>query len=158
MTPLGFRAVALPSSDWQKHHLIPLRLFRKGPVASFLTDLRGHGVRANDFTRNGLFLPKSEDAARVSALPLHRGPHRLYTELVAHRLADIVRGRGVKGEAAWRIVLLQRGLKRVLAQARLATPLNRFDPMMQAQDFTAIDALIDQLWLGSGCIESAVEV
>lgn len=149
MTGLRFRAVPLPAPDWQKHHLIPVRLFRKGPLASFLTELRAQGVRANDFARNGLFLPKSEAAAMDSGLPLHRGPHRLYTELVAHRLAEIARHRGMRAEAAWRIVLLQRELKRVLGEARLATPLNRFDPMMRGQDFTQIDALIDQLWLNS---------
>lgn len=146
---LRFRAVTLPAPDWQKHHLIPLRLFRKGPLAPFLGDLRAQGVRANDFGRNGLFLPRSEAAAMDSGLPLHRGPHRLYTELVEHRLADIARKRGMRTEAAWRVAYLQRGLRRVLEQGRLCTPLNRFDPMMRAYDFTAIDTLIDQLWLGS---------
>jgi A nuclease family of the HNH/ENDO VII superfamily with conserved AHH len=155
--PIRFHAVTLPSSDMHRHHIIPVRLFRRGSLSPFLKGLRAAGVMADDFAANGLFLPAAEETAAALRLPLHRGPHRHYSELVEARIAAIAhtyRGKPpstlpIVREAAWRIRMLQTALSRVLTEGRLARPLNRFDPMLQAQDFTAIDAMIDRLWGGS---------
>lgn len=153
--PIRFRAARPPHPHMHRHHIIPVRLFRKGPLSPFLSALRGAGVWANDFTRNGLFLPSREEEAVALHLPLHRGPHRLYSDMVAARLDGIARSyRGppappLLAEAAWRVRMMQAALTRTLAEARLARPLNRFDPMLRAQDFTQIDAMIDRLWADS---------
>ena len=113
---------------------------------------------ADDFATNGLFLPSREEAALTMRLPLHRGPHHAYSQLVEARLALIARAyRGrppptppLVWEAAWRVRHLQNALSRTLTEGRLARPLNRFDPMMRTTDFTQIDAMIDRLWATSG--------
>lgn len=154
---LCFRNAIPPNPYMHRHHIIPVRLFRKGPLARFLKGMRVAGVMADDFARNGLFLPATEEAAEALRLPLHRGPHRLYTQLVEERVGGIARAyrdwppsTPIRvEEAAWRVRLLQAALMRMLQERRLSAPLNRFDPMLRAQDFTAIDAMIDRLWMGS---------
>lgn len=47
---------------------------------------------ADDFATNGLFLPSREEAALTMRLPLHRGPHHAFSQLVEARLALIARG------------------------------------------------------------------
>ena len=46
----------------------------------------------NDFRRNGLLLPAREETAQRLALPLHRGPHRTYNQMVIQRVGEIERG------------------------------------------------------------------
>lgn len=110
-----------------------------------------------DFRRNGLLLPATERAARRIGLPLHRGPHRRYNEVVVDRAGQIelhwrkVRARNgdrADSEALMRFDLLQRALRRrLLEPARWrGPPLNRRDP---ALDFSHLDRMADFLWSGS---------
>ena len=43
----------------------------------------------DDFRRNGLLLPANDAAAIRLGLPLHRGPHHSYNELVFERVGQI---------------------------------------------------------------------
>ncbi len=110
-----------------------------------------------DFRRNGLLLPATERAAQRIGLPLHRGPHRRYNEVVVDRAGQIefhwrkVRARhGDRAdiEALMRFDLLQRALhRRLLDPARWrGAPLNRRDP---ALDFSHLDRMADFLWSGT---------
>lgn len=110
-----------------------------------------------DFRRNGLLLPATERAARRIGLPLHRGPHRRYNEVVVDRAGQIelhwrkVRARNgdrADSEALMRFDLLQRALRRrLLDPARWrGAPLNRRDP---ALDFSHLDRMADFLWSGT---------
>ena len=112
-------------------------------------------VGFEDFRKNGLLLPASEEAAIRLALPLHRGPHREYNELVIERVGSIERSWSVDSrkkprdaleEALERLDLLQRALrKRLLADQRRLV-LNRKDPIGTGFDFTELDAMAEQLW------------
>lgn len=113
----------------------------------------------DDFRENGLLLPCIEEAALRTGLPLHRGPHRSYTELVTERVAQIERSwRAVHcrnscaaaQEAQMRLNLLRRALRRHLLMASTSRPLlNRHDPLRQAEDFFELDALVDRMWAGT---------
>lgn len=116
--------------------------------------LQPQRIGFHDFRRNGLLLPSSGAMAVRLGLPLHRGPHRRYNEMVLERIGQI--------EAAWaewhrtgapcadaetlyRLDLLQRALRRSLLDQvrRGAVPLNRRDP---ACDFAHLDSMADALW------------
>ncbi len=108
----------------------------------------------HDFRRNGLLLPASEVAALRIGLPLHRGPHRSYNDLVIERAGQIearwARERAAGSlladfEALMRFDLLQRALRRKLLDPRSwsRTPLNSRDP---ALDFSHLDEMADMLW------------
>ncbi len=113
----------------------------------------------DDFRRNGLLLPARDDAVLRIGLPLHRGPHRLYNDLVVERTGQIerdwARGRWRAPEAAaeqavMRLALLQRALRRRLLQSRGARMrLNRRDPLGVGLDFTRLDAMAELLWGGT---------
>ena len=108
-------------------------------------------IGMNDFSRKGLLLPASEAEAIRTGLPLHRGPHAVYTAMVIERVGAIERGwsRGA-GHASWVEALvaldaLQKALRRELLDPRCwhARPLHRRDP---ALDFSHLDAMAEMLW------------
>jgi hypothetical protein len=108
----------------------------------------------HDFRRNGLLLPATESGAQRIGLPLHRGPHGTYSEMVTERVGQIELGWSrtrrydaelAALEALMRLDLLQRALRR-----RLLSPpkgqeivLNRRDP---ALDFSHLDRMAEMLW------------
>ena len=112
-------------------------------------------IGMDDFRRNGLLLPSREDVAARMLLPLHRGPHRQYNEMVLDRLGGIER-RWVRGKGQWsrraavaaleRLGRLQRRLAAELLDHRRPIRLNRHCRLGLGTDFTALDALADQLW------------
>jgi hypothetical protein len=57
----------------------------------------------HDFRRNGMLLPATDEEALRLGLPLHRGPHRSYNELVLERMGQIEAGwRGATGRRSER--------------------------------------------------------
>lgn len=116
----------------------------------------GERYRFEDFRENGLLLPCDEPAALRMGLPLHRGPHRLYSQLVIERVGQIeaawAAGRGTDPlgaamQAHMRLDLLQRALRRYLLDGqRRRLRLNRHDPLGVGVDFTELDAMVDALW------------
>lgn len=110
----------------------------------------------DDFRRNGLLLPASAPAVVRLGLPLHRGPHRHYNELVSERVGQIEASwarirlhscENANRQALMRLALLQGALRRRL-QDRRRKPLrlNRMDPLGKGIDFTELDALAESLW------------
>ena len=112
-------------------------------------------VGFDDFRANGLLLPATEDATIRTGMPLHRGPHRQYNELVIERVGRIearwsqARLRDKQAaleEALLRLALLQSALRRRLLSERRRMILNRKDPLGTGFDFTELDAMAETLW------------
>lgn len=157
---LPFRAVNLrdrPGFDpgMQRHHLLPMQLLRQGGTAELFRAVGRDRLRFDDFRRNGLLLPATDGSALRVGLPLHRGPHRTYNELVSERVGQIEAGwarnrsampRVAVNDAVLRLELLQRALRRRLLDQRRRIRLSRKDPLGMGTDFTELDALVDDLW------------
>jgi hypothetical protein len=145
--------------DLQRHHLLPCQLRTRRCFGRLLAALDPARLGFDDFRRNGLLLPAGGEAARRLGLPLHRGPHRDYHELVIERVGQIEacwsarrpRHPDAAGEEAlFRLALLQRTLRRRLLEPRGApVRLNAQDPLGTGVDFTELDAMAEQLWAGT---------
>lgn len=124
--------------------------------ARFFDEVDRRAVGFEDFRANGLLLPATSSAALKTGLPLHRGPHRHYNELVAERVGQIEAswsrscakdGWQAKRDALMRLHLLQRGLRRrLMERERRALFLSRKDPFRPGVDFTELDAMADAIW------------
>ncbi|WP_366519926.1 AHH domain-containing protein [uncultured Croceicoccus sp.] len=124
-------------------------------LAPFWTAMRRHGVSFDDFHFNGVLLPATETIAAKENLPLHRGPHREYSDAVGERVGAIesswARGQSRPAfadcEAAGRLRLLQKALRRRLSrEGNSPLTLNRRDPVGHGIDFGTLDAMAEQLW------------
>ncbi|AKQ43380.2 hypothetical protein CP97_10565 [Aurantiacibacter atlanticus] len=161
---LPFRAVNRPDmpgyrKDMQRHHLLPRQVLRAKCFNAMFTAIGCERIGFEDFRANGLLLPASADAVLATGLPLHRGPHRIYNDLVAERVGQMEahwRGASIRTptlareDTLLRIDLLQRALRRRLMQGeKRGFTLNRFDPFRAGVDFTELDAMADVLWSAS---------
>lgn len=161
---LPFRAVNVKGqpdyrADMQRHHLLPNQLLSTTGLSRMLGYLGRDRIGFDDFRSNGLLLPASVSAALRVGLPLHCGPHPDYNALVAERVGQIeiawsarlnAEPEEAHGEAMHRIDLLQRALRRrLLNPQRGGLRLSRKDPFRSGQDFTELDAMVDQLWAGT---------
>ena len=161
---LPFRAVNRPGASGyqtglQRHHLLPRQLLDRHCFAPLIAALGPERIGFDDFRRNGLLLPASDDAAVRMALPLHRGPHRDYNALVFERVGEIetrwskcrIRVSDISvREALAGLAALQATLRRQLLSQRRELQLNRRDPVRPAADFAALDAMAAQLWAETG--------
>ncbi|GGD66332.1 hypothetical protein GCM10010990_14800 [Croceicoccus mobilis] len=133
----------------------------------FLNELVHEGLGFEDFRTNGLLLPGTEKLALKQGLPLHRGPHRLYNEMVLERVGaiemawseakngrtnlsgipDKTRRARANAEAMERLGLLQRALRRrLVSSSGKPMVLNRKDPIGANIDFSHLDAMAETLW------------
>lgn len=158
-TELSFRAVNMQGRpgyvpDLQRHHLLPRALLGKPSLDCLFATIKPERVGYHDFRRNGMLLPATETGVLRLGLPLHRGPHGRYTELVLERVGQIEAGwqnrrrahpERAAVEALMRIDLLQKALRRRLLDPRHrgGAVLNARDP---ALDFSHLDAMADMLW------------
>lgn len=157
---LPFRAVNRrddPAYDpgLQRHHLLPRQLLRQGCFRSLLNALGRDRLCFDDFRSNGLLLPANDRASVRTRLPLHRGPHRAYNELVAERVGEVEASwahartatpQSALLDAAMQLAALQGALRRRLLHPNGRLTLNRRDPLGAAMDFADIDAMAAQLW------------
>jgi len=138
----------------QRHHILPRQALGRAGLGTMLRHLGEARVGFHDFRRNGLLLPATEAAAQRVFMPLHRGPHRQYNQLVLERIGQIEAGwqkrrtandLAADHEALMRLDLLQRALRRRLLDPRRwgGVRLNQRDP---AIDFSHLDAMADMLW------------
>jgi hypothetical protein len=142
----------------QRHHLLPVQLLSARCFGPLFEQIGRDKVGFDDFRRNGLLLPATEGSAVRIGLPLHRGPHGRYNEMVAERVGQIEQDWSAARlrvpeialeEALMRLSLLQAALRRrLLAETRRLT-LNRADPLGAGRDFAALDAMAEQLWRGT---------
>lgn len=120
---------------WQRHHLIPLELVRHRQFCLLFDTLRGHGFAIDDFCSNGVMLPGTEEEALRSGLPLHRGPHPLYTRFAAEHVEAIRATLGPDASPGdlHRALARLRRLQRALAEA-LHSRRKRAMPVLSRQD------------------------
>ncbi len=139
----------------QRHHLLPRQLLSQRCFGRMFAEVGRGQVGFDDFRRNGLLLPATEAASVRSGMPLHRGPHPRYNEVVIARVGriearwSVVRRRDDEAalvEALMRLHLLQSALRRHLLAQRRRVVLNRKDPLGTGFDFTQLDAMAETLW------------
>jgi hypothetical protein len=148
----------------QRHHLLPRELLSRRCFASLFDAVGRDRLGFHDFRRNGLLLPSNGEAAVHMGLPLHRGPHRTYSGLVAERIGQIEgtwshsRSKAPERErdqAFMRLTLLQRALRRrLLRPDRPRLRLNRQDPPGAGLDFSELDAMAELLWADTASVNS----
>lgn len=160
LTIITFRSVNARGSQGydpglQRHHLLPCQLLSQRCFGKMFSEVGRVRVGFDDFRRNGLLLPATEDASVRTGMPLHRGPHRQYNEMVIARVGRIEARwalvRRVDDEAAilealMRLHLLQGALRRQLLAERRRLVLNRKDPVGTGFDFSELDAMAESLW------------
>lgn len=164
---MPFASVNVPGQpgyapDLQRHHLVPRQILQLKAFERLIDHLGIERLGIHDFRRNGQLLPASEQAATRAGLPLHRGPHRAYNELVIERIGQIERdwsrdrqsGTASDFVALMRFDLLQRALRRRFLDPRnwARVPLNRRDP---ALDFSHLDDMADLFWSATTEVASA---
>ena len=157
---LSFRQVnrrGAPGHDpgLQKHDLLPVGLLRRPSLKRFFDRLDWQADGLDDFRANGLLLPCRERTVLRLGLPLHRGPHPRYSELVWQRVGQIERefsqlaerrSHPAREQAVMRLGLLQRALRRRLLSQKRPLALHARDPLGQARDFSEIDRMAETLW------------
>lgn len=158
---IPFRSVNLPgmsgyNSNLQRHHVIPRQALTKSSFSLMFETIGRHRIGFDDFRVNGMLLPMREESALRMRLPLHRGPHRRYNEMVMERIGQIERewtisqrrynaSAGV--EATMRLSLLRSALRRKLLDSiGRGIMLNKRDPRVEAAGFANLDAMADALW------------
>lgn len=139
----------------QRHHLLPRQLLKRDCFGSMFDAIGRRRVGFEDFRRNGLLLPSTDAATLRTGMPLHRGPHKRYNEIVIERVGRV--------EASWsaarfedqetalldaleRLTLLQSALRTRLLSERKRMLLNRKDPLGTGFDFSELDAMAEELW------------
>jgi hypothetical protein len=156
---IPFRSVNVPGKPGyhpglQRHHLLPRALLGRRAFDRMIGTLGSERIGFHDFRRNGLLLPATEQGAERIGLPLHRGPHCTYSEMVTERLGQFEVGWSrtrrydselASMEALMRLDLLQRALRRRLLRPPKGeeTVLNRHDP---ALDYSHLDRMAEMLW------------
>jgi len=147
------RGISVPFQH-QSHHLVPVGVFSRVGFADHFRALRSEGFDVCDFLQNGIFLPSTEVAAMRCGLPLHRGPHHHYNDLVAHRVAAILRDMesghrrfAARCDAIERLKILTSALRNTLHRRHPLIALNQRDPFASRVDFTELDDACELLWL-----------
>lgn len=158
---LPFRAVNVPgkpgySPGMQRHHILPREVTNKSCFGRLVQGVGKDHLALDDFRTNGLLLPSLEQASQILGLPLHRGPHRRYNEVVLERFSQLEshwrqeRQRDADRAALdllLRMRLLQQALRRALLRpAGRLSRLNRRDPAWQTVDFGDLDAQAEAIW------------
>jgi hypothetical protein len=143
----------------QRHHLLPRQLLLDSKLTRLFDVIGRDRMGFDDFRVNGLLLPSLEQAALVLGLPLHRGPHRRYNEVVAERMGQIEAGWHAAAahcpdtaarDVLMRMRLLQRALRRSLLRPDWPRQrLNSRDPVGSGVDFSELDAMAESIWAGT---------
>ena len=159
-TTISFQSVnrrGSPAYDpgLQRHHLLPKQLLNKRYFGRMFNSIGTVRVGFDDFRFNGLLLPSTEQASLDTGLPLHRGPHPVYNELVIERVGaiesrwELVQRKDpetARQEALERMRLLQRALRLRLITEKKGFVLNRNDPLGTGFDFATLDAMAETIW------------
>jgi A nuclease family of the HNH/ENDO VII superfamily with conserved AHH len=125
------------------HHVIPLEIVERRGFAAFFGVIRAAGFNPHDFLSNGMHLPSDERQAAIFRLPLHRGAHPRYNEMVAERVAGLA---DLPTEMALRkIGELQVSLKEGLRMGQRVSKTVR-QPFQSAADFRRLDEEVALLW------------
>ena len=157
---VSFRSVnrrGQPGFDpgWQRHHLLPRQVIYRRSFAAMFDTIGPHRFCFDDFRSNGLLLPATDQASLRSGMPLHRGPHHRYNEVVTERVGRIewqwscncrYDPESALRTALWQLGLLQGALRRGLLAERRKFVLHARDPIGTGFDFAELDAMAETLW------------
>jgi hypothetical protein len=157
---IPFRSVNRPGEPGfepglQRHHLLPRQVIQRASFSALFGVIGPERLKFDDFRSNGLLLPATDQASLRTGMPLHRGPHRRYNEVVIDRVGRIEqtwsRVRIYDPESAlrtalWQLGLLQSALRRGLLAERRRFVLHARDPVGTGFDFTELDAMAEALW------------
>ncbi len=142
----------------QRHHLLPRQLLGERAFRRMFAAIGVQRIGFDDFRANGLLLPATDRATLRMGMPLHRGPHPHYNQVVIERVGSIERQwakdrpgmqLSARRDALFRLRLLQSGLRQRLLRKRRRMILNRHDPIGSGLDFTTLDAMAEQIWRSS---------
>ena len=148
----------------QRHHLLPRQIMRTTSLRAMLETLGNRRIGFDDFRRNGMLLPSRESASVRMGMPLHRGPHRQYNEMVIERVGAIDREwRRRKAndqdqaciDAILSLRRLQMQLRLQLLDRHTPVALHRRCPVGTGIDFSTLDAMADLLWEQTGSLAKA---
>jgi hypothetical protein len=111
---------------------------------SFFEKSRTYGFDPDDFRVNGMHLPCREKIAAAFGLPLHRGPHPAYNQMVAERLAAI----SLLDECESRLQLMQflRALREGLRSCPEFDAMDHRNPFQPKVDMRRLDSDADFLF------------
>ena len=149
------------SAGLQRHHVLPRQVLEARGIAELIDEVGTDCLGFHDFRRNCMLLPATDEVAMRLGLPLHRGPHQSYNQLVIERMGQIEAGwqkrrRSRRSdqamiEALMRIDLLQRALRRRLLDPASwrGAPLHARDP---ALDFSHLDRMAEALWAATEAV------
>jgi len=126
------------------HHVIPIEVVEMPSLAVLFGHVRACGFNPNDFTSNGTHLPSTEQQAAAFGLPLHRGGHPRYNEMVAELVSPLVRMDPPHALVALRQV--QYRLRTALRPSLALSSARRRGPFPAQTDFRRLDAEIGILW------------
>ena len=131
-------------NGFQCHHLIPVKVCNMGALRPFFEKSKAYGFDPDDFGVNGMPLPCRERMAAAFGLPLHRGPHPAYNQMVAERLAAI----SVLDECESRLQLMQflRALRKGLRNCPEFDAMDRRNPFQPTVDMRRLDSDADFLF------------
>jgi hypothetical protein len=137
-------------TGFQRHHVIPVNVMRRRSFAKLFDLIATAGFDPNCFLNNGFLLPATEEKSAETGLPLHRGPHRQYDDLISECLnmiwLEVLTNRVPANPVAimTRVSDLQGQIRRSLgpnAQIRL----NQHDPRHVERQSSLLDANIRQI-------------
>jgi A nuclease family of the HNH/ENDO VII superfamily with conserved AHH len=120
---------------FHRHHIIPINVIARPAFSILFGNLRAIGFDPDDFATNGMHLPCTEQMAAIFDLPMHRGSHPTYNEIVSERVA-IIAQLGV-GEAYVEIRRLQKLLRKGVRRRDMLTPRDTFGAQI---DFRTLEA------------------
>jgi hypothetical protein len=135
---------------YQRHHLLPINVIQSYAFRKLFSSIAAAGFKPHCFFNNGFLLPATEAESVKTGLPLHRGPHRQYDNLIAECLNMI-----------WRAVLaghipanpvsimthisdLQGMLRRSLGPSA-SIKLNQHDPRSVESHLCSLDYTLKQM-------------
>ena len=132
------------ADGFQCHHLIPLAVVESQSLAMLFGRLRSTGFNPHDFNSNGMHLPSSEKQAAVFRLPMHRGPHKRYNNMVADRIAGFS---NLDDQSILQnVVKLQYDLRKGLRRGPVNLLCGRGGQGNTADFFDRLDSAADLLW------------
>jgi hypothetical protein len=143
MRPFGFSGNM--TADFQRHHLIPVNVISRRCFAPLFSVIGSVGFDPRNFLSNGMLLPATEKMAEQTGLPLHRGPHARYDQLVAECLGAITDETVPNAIAVYRRISELQGMLRRALQQDASLMLNRNDPRWVSNPLLKLDRDILQL-------------
>ena len=144
-------------NGFQRHHIIPVAVLNDRVLRRKFKRLERFGFAPRNFTINGILLPCTEEAARQFKMPMHRGPHKYYNDLVYECVGLIFKpfdflnapDRELRYVAA-EIAKLQATLKALLRQNNVHLRLSNQDPAKR-------DVINDHLDMAAAILASMLE-